>query len=85
MTLQEQLEAAERDVERLKRQIGSASCQEIGAHDWVFQGGCNAGCSQCCACSVPVHECSRCGDCDYGKNVEADEVRRVCLENQEQS
>lgn len=47
-------------------------------HDWVFLGGCNAGCDKDCACSVPVHECSRCGDCDYGQNDEAKDVRSNC-------
>lgn len=47
-------------------------------HAWRSVGGCNAGCSKDCACSVPVHECAACGDCDYGKNAEADEVRANC-------
>lgn len=47
-------------------------------HDWKSRGGCNAGCDDDCACSVPVHECTRCGDCDYGDNEEAEEVRRDC-------
>lgn len=49
-------------------------------HDWQTIGGCNAGCSEWCGCSVPVHECSRCGDCDYGDNHHADEVRSACKE-----
>lgn len=53
-------------------------CSE--AHDWKSRGGCNAGCHKDCQCSVPVHECTRCGDCDYGQNEEADEVRRECRE-----
>lgn len=48
------------------------------AHDWRSTGGCNAGCCDDCACSVPVHECAGCGDCDYGQNEEADEVRANC-------
>lgn len=48
------------------------------AHDWKSRGGCNAGCSKDCACSVPVHECTRCGDCDYGINAEAIEIRKHC-------
>lgn len=47
-------------------------------HDWVSIGGCNASCHEKCACSVPVHKCSRCGDCDYGDNDEAQQVRRDC-------
>lgn len=53
------------------------NCQD-GKHDWRFRGGCNAGCCDDCACSVPVHECAGCGDCDYGQNEEADEIRAGC-------
>ena len=41
-------------------------------HDMQSIGGCNAGCDEYCACSVPVHTCTRCGDSDYGENAEAD-------------
>ena len=47
-------------------------------HDWQSTGGCNAGCGDSCGCSVPVNVCTRCGDCDYGENEEADEVRSRC-------
>lgn len=47
-------------------------------HDWRSTGGANAGCGPDCSCSVPVHECAGCGDCDYGQNEEADEIRRDC-------
>lgn len=40
-------------------------------HDWKHIGGRNAGCCRDCYCSVPVHECQRCGDSDYGDNAEA--------------
>ena len=52
-----------------------------GNHDWRFIGGRNAGCRDDianCGCSVPVHECAKCGGCDYGDNAEADDVRRQC-------
>lgn len=49
-------------------------------HDWRSIGGANAGCDDVCRCSVPVHQCARCGDCDYGENEEATEVRRECAE-----
>jgi hypothetical protein len=52
---------------------------EVG-HDWVSIGGCNAGCGPDCGCSAPVNECSRCKDCDYGDNAEAEEVRSACQE-----
>jgi hypothetical protein len=47
-------------------------------HEWVSVGGCNAGCSNACSCSVPVNKCRRCGDCDYGENDEAAMVRSDC-------
>lgn len=47
-------------------------------HDWQSVGGCNAGCKPLCVCSIPVNECSRCGDCDYGDNDEARCVRALC-------
>lgn len=50
----------------------------LAGHDWRVIGGCNAGCSHDCGCSVPVHECSRCGDCDYGDNEDAAAVRADC-------
>lgn len=49
-------------------------------HEWRHVGGCNAGCHEDCSCSVPVHECARCGDCDYGDNPEADAKRAACAE-----
>jgi len=50
-------------------------------HDWKHIGGRNAGCGvDTCSCSVPVHECTRCGDCDYGDNAEAETTRRECAE-----
>jgi hypothetical protein len=55
-------------------------CQH-GNHDWQFIGGRNAGCTVDigdCGCSVPVNECAKCGDCDYGDNSEADQVRAQC-------
>lgn len=47
-------------------------------HDWHSRGGCNAGCHDECSCSVPVNFCTRCGDCDYGDNEEAKQVRADC-------
>lgn len=47
-------------------------------HDMQSTGGCNAGCDPDCGCSVPVHRCTRCGDCDYGENPEAIEIRQAC-------
>jgi len=78
--LAERLQAAKDEVARLERLAGAATCREMGAHDWKFEGGCNAGCDEHCGCSVDVHVCKRCGDCDYGDTPEADEIRRKCAE-----
>lgn len=77
MTLLDQLEEAEATAERIRRQIRAATCQEVG-HDWVSIGGCNAGCSRDCNCSIPVLACKKCGDCDYGENEEANETKANC-------
>lgn len=55
------------------------NCQH-GKHDWKFIGGTNAECHKDCGCSVPVHQCTACGDYDYGKNEEAEQVRKECAE-----
>ena len=55
---------------------GEHPCTILG-HKWQFSGGASCGCGSD-SCSVPVHECE-CGDCDYGDNAEADEVRTNCL------
>lgn len=47
-------------------------------HSWEFKGGRNAGCSDDCICSVPVYTCGHCGDCDYGENDEAIQVKWNC-------
>lgn len=79
--LKDQLAAARAEVERLERIAATATCREIGC-DMQFIGGRNAGCDVddpgMCGCSVPVHRCSRCGDCDYGDTPEAAEIRRAC-------
>lgn len=78
--LADQLAAARAEVARLERIAATATCREIGC-DMQSVGGCNAGCGEDgCACSVPVHTCTRCGDCDYGENEDAIEVRRRCAE-----
>lgn len=55
---------------------GDHPCGVLG-HRWVFAGSRNCGCGHD-ACSVPVHECEACGDCDYGDNADADETRERC-------
>jgi hypothetical protein len=75
--LHSQLADAEALAARLRLQIAQGTCAEVG-HDWKHLGGCNAGCDDACICSVPVHECRKCGDCDYGDNAEADKTRANC-------
>jgi hypothetical protein len=78
MALADEIERAEADLNRLKMQAASATCAELGRHDWKSIGGMNAGCSNFCGCSVPVYECARCGACDYGCNDERQEVITEC-------
>ena len=77
MDLLTELERVEAEADRLRRQIAQGPCREYG-HDWQFYGGANAGCGYGCGCSVPVNICSKCGDCDYGDNEEAEEIRTEC-------
>ncbi len=59
---------------------GDHPCAVLG-HKWESIGGRNACCNDDpnnCGCSVPVNECSSCGDCDYGDNEDADRVRAEC-------
>jgi hypothetical protein len=60
----------------MKRDWLFVACE--GGHDWRSIGGCNAACHRDCCCSVPVNFCRRCGDCDYGVNAEAEDVRVEC-------
>lgn len=64
---------------RLLEALLVPTCAEVG-HHWKHLGGCNAGCDldRDCTCSIPVHECRRCGDCDYGENREGRRVRADC-------
>jgi hypothetical protein len=58
---------------------GDHPCAVLG-HAWVHIGGRWCGCenTESRGCSVPVSECEACGDCDYGDNEEADEIRATC-------
>lgn len=79
--LRDQLATAEAQVETLKRRIAATGCAEAG-HVWAFAGGKNAACDEdSCGCSVPVYQCSVCGDCDYGDNDEARDILRKCAED----
>ena len=80
--LHEQLADAEAQAARLRLQIAHGACADVG-HDWRHIGGANAACDHAggdCHCSVPVNECAKCGDCDYGDYAEAADVRRHCRE-----
>ena len=91
-TLNDEIEKAAAWLESLKLRALTATCQEIGSHDWQSTGGANCGCvfmyidddhtQQHVAgqCSVPVYTCTRCGDCDYGRNDEATDIRKRCRE-----
>lgn len=54
---------------------GEHPCAVLG-HRWVFIGGASRTLSDGGYCSVPVHECEACGDCDYGENEDAEEIVR---------
>ena len=75
---QERLEALEAEAARLRRVIASNSCAE--GHTWESVGGANAGCDDWCHCSIPVHTCLVCGDCDYGDNEESGDIKKRCKE-----
>jgi hypothetical protein len=55
---------------------GEHPCSVLG-HKWKHIGGRNCGCRNG-HCSFPVHECEACGDCDYGDNAEAREIKLEC-------
>lgn len=58
---------------------GDHPCAILG-HKWTHIGGRWCGCqgSETWGCSVPVRECESCGDCDYGDNEDADEIKSEC-------
>ncbi len=83
-SLGKELYEARANLERLERAAAAATCREMGRHDWQSYGGANASCGHPgCGCSVPVNVCSRCGDCDYGDNAEAERTRRECAKRHE--
>lgn len=79
MTLQDQLEEARATVASIEARMQAAGCVEAG-HEWKHIGGRNACCDHLCVCSIPVYECQRCGDSDYGENAEAEGTMRRCME-----
>lgn len=78
-TLAERLEAAKAEVSRLEQAAKTATCVEIGAHNWKMIGGVNCQAAGGCGdCSVAVNECTRCGACDYGEGREAERQVEQC-------
>lgn len=77
MDLLKRLADLEAQAEHVRREIAQGPCKQYG-HEWEPLGGANAGCGNDCACSVPVHRCVKCSDCDYGDNDEAKQVREKC-------
>lgn len=77
--IERRIKATQDQLAYLRRLKQGNDCRVIG-HDMKFIGGSNAGCDlgDACTCSVPVHECSRCKDCDYGENQEAHDIRANC-------
>lgn len=75
--LREEVEATANKLRWLQHQLEHGTCAEVG-HDWQSIGGCNCGCFADSACSVPVMQCLRCGDCDYGDSDEANNQRERC-------
>jgi hypothetical protein len=59
---------------------GDHPCNVL-SHKWMFIGGASRTLSDGGYCSVPVHKCEFCGDCDYGEN---DEARQIIAECEEQ-
>ncbi len=79
MNLSEKIMEAQSRLELLQRLASMATCEEMG-HRMVHLGGVNCGCFKDACCSIPVHTCSRCGDCDYGDNIEAKATKAACFE-----
>lgn len=84
MALADDLDRARAEVARLERAASQATCAELGRHTWKLMGGRNCGCVDVDGepygnCSIPVHECTVCGDCDYGENPEATKMIEQCL------
>lgn len=77
--LREQLREARAKARALEQAIAANESCAINGHVWKSLGGCNCGCHPEAQCSVPVHECVICGDCDYGINPDATEARERCL------
>lgn len=74
-----ELEKAEAEVERIRKEIITGPCLEYG-HNWKHYGNRNVCCSDECDCSIPVNKCSKCGDYDYGDNEESKMIIIECNE-----
>ena len=80
MTLRDDLAEVEARADAIRRKIAAETSCAVRGHRWKHIGGKNAGCHKGidCHCSIPVHACRDCGDCDYGHNAEADKTMRQC-------
>lgn len=65
----------------LDKAIAAALCGD-GDHKWKFIGCAGCSCDDIGGCSLPVHECENCGDCDYADNEESAEIRAKCAAGQ---
>ena len=72
--LADRIADARAELKRLERIAATATCRDLG-HNWQSIGGCNCGCHEDASCSVPVNECARCKDCNYGENEDAHVMR----------
>lgn len=59
--------------------VYAGACAD-GHHVWEWSGGANCGCEPEGCCSIPVYQCTRCWDYDYGVNEEARKIRADCAE-----
>lgn len=69
------------DQSKVDAALSQLACAQ-GDHRWKRIGGC-----ACCCdlgdnihgeCSLPVHECEECGDCDYGDNADSAKIKAEC-------
>ena len=83
MSLRDELAEVEALAETLRRRIAAETSCAVRGHRMKHIGGMNAGCDDQCSCSIPVHECLDCGDCDYGDNDESQQTMADCAEKRQ--
>ena len=76
----------------VKRDFLFLNCQD--GHRWKSIGGRNCGCEWTDedgvhviggSCSIPVLQCEVCGDCDYGENDEAKQIKADCASERKEA